>query len=375
MATPGNENGGTPGYDNGSHKGADAAALDPIVVSEVMYDSSRNLPQWIEIQNTSKTVGVNLTNWALDIVNHSENADGTAFTDAPLSTRIKIWEKDNPNGAFQIPPRQTALIVSNAGRDETRLPPGRIINLRLGRGSKLLNPNGFAITLVAKANEGDAAKHQFGDSVGNLGAVAADNRRADAQSFADLAWELPSGTNANGDRVSIARRTSDKIMDHDGTKQGNWVSSEEDSRLGQMRDILYYGHSADIGSPGHTVGSVLPVSLSKFCPERMKDTGEIVVRWITESELNNAGFNILRSDKRDGEFTKVHFVAGQGTTSERTLYEWKDKSAKPNVVYYYQIQDVSLDGEVSVLATTHLRGNVSAAGKLTTTWGELKALQ
>ena len=114
----------------------------------------------------------------------------------------------------------------------------------------------------------------------------------------------------------------------------------------------------------------------KFRPERL-DSGEIVVRWITESELNNAGFNILRSDARDGEFTQLNtkLIAGQGTTSERNVYVFPDTSAKPNVVYYYQIQDVSLDGQVQTLRITHLRGNVSAAGKLTTIWGEIKALQ
>ena len=132
-----------------------------------------------------------------------------------------------------------------------------------------------------------------------------------------------------------------------------------------------------MGSPGHTAGGVLPVSLSKFRPERMKNTGQVVIRWVTESETNNAGFNILRSETRDGEFTQLNtaLIAGQGTTSERTAYEFADTSAKPNVVYYYQIQDVSLDGQVQTLQTTHLRGNVTAAGKLTTTWGELKALQ
>ena len=370
--TPGNVNGGTPGYDNGASKSADAAALDPIVISEIMFDSSRNLPQWIEIQNMSHTTGVNLTNWALDIVNHHSDGKEGEFTDAPLSTRIKIWEKDNPNGAFQIPPRQTALIVSNAGRDQTRLPQGRIINLRLGRGPKLLNPNGFAITLVAKANEGDANKHQMGDSVGNLGAVPEGSRRTDARSFEKLAWTLPSGTNANGDRVSIARNT---VMQN-ATKAGQWVSSEDDTRLARMRDIQYYGHSGDLGSPGHTLGAALPVSLSKFRPERLDD-GSIVVRWITESELNNAGFNILRSDARDGQFTKLNeqMIKGQGTTSERTVYDFVDKTAKPNVVYYYQIQDVSLDGDVVTLRTSRLKGHISAAGKATTTWGELKALQ
>ena len=109
----------------------------------------------------------------------------------------------------------------------------------------------------------------------------------------------------------------------------------------------------------------------------LKETGEIVVRWITESELNNAGFNILRSDARDGEFTKLNtkLIAGQGTTSERTVYSFPDTSAKPNVVYYYQIQDVSLDGKVQTLRQSRIKGYVSPSGKLTTIWGELKALQ
>ena len=61
-------------------------------------------------------------------------------------------------------------------------------------------------------------------------------------------------------------------------------------------------------------GALCLYHLSKFRPERL-DSGEIVVRWITESELNNAGFNILRSDARDGEFTKINtkLIAGQGT--------------------------------------------------------------
>ena len=105
----------------------------------------------------------------------------------------------------------------------------------------------------------------------------------------------------------------------------------------------------DVSSPGLTIGGVLPVSLSKFRPERLKATGEVVIRWITESETNNAGFNILRSDARDGEFTKLNakLIAGHGTTSERNTYEYADTSAKPNVVYYYQIQDISLDGQVT----------------------------
>ena len=159
-----------------------------------------------------------------------------------------------------------------------------------------------------------------------------------------------------------------------GVIPGGWISADA-SNYRRYIDT-WYGDEDDIGSPGITIGGVLPVSLSKFRPERLDD-GSIVIRWITESETNNAGFNILRSETRDGEFTKLNtqLIAGQGTTSERTTYAFPDTSAKPNVIYYYQIQDVSLDGQINTLRPTRLKGHVSAAGKLTTTWGELKALQ
>ena len=46
---------------------------------------------------------------------------------------------------------------------------------------------------------------------------------------------------------------------------------------------------------------------------------------------------------------------------------------KPNTVYYYQIEDVSHAGERKQLATVRMRGLVSASGKLTTLWADLKA--
>ena len=196
------------------------------------------------------------------------------------------------------------------------------------------------------------------------------------------------GTNEDGQRVSIVRgwkngdtstgvvtRSTDRADLIPGDVKSAWTLYSM-NQIVRMRNDTSYGHNTDMGSPGQTVGGVLPVSLSKFRPERL-ESGEIVIRWITESELNNAGFNILRSEKRDGQFTKINtsLIAGQGTTSERTTYSLVDKSAKPNVVYYYQIQDVSLDGQVQTLRQSRLKGDVSPAGKLTTIWGEIKALR
>ena len=363
------QNGGTPGYPNNALQSNETqAGADPVVISEIMFATGTraNIPQWIELYNTSQTVGINLDGWRVTIVNHDQDADGEAYA-GDLDKDYALSGK--------IPPGQTFLLVAYTGRNEARLPAERIYSLRDKRGELIMSRYGFEITLKTKGKDNKDANRKTADTVGNLAVVAvgAGRVRANPQSYEDPAWALPMGTNDDGDRISIVR-ASIKGDPMNGQLAAAWNSFDVSAQFVTTLDPTSYGHGTDISSPGHTVGGVLPVSLSKFRPERMKDTGEIVIRWVTESETNNAGFNILRSDARDGEFTKLNtkLIAGQGTTSERTVYEFPDTSAKPNVVYYYQIQDVSLDGQVQTLRTTHLRGNVTAAGKLTTTWGELK---
>ena len=119
-------------------------------------------------------------------------------------------------------------------------------------------------------------------------------------------------------------------------------------------------------------GDPLPVSLSHFRAEHTE--AGVVLKWITQSELDNAGFYILRSDTRKGEFKAVNasMIQGAGTTSERHSYTWTDTTAKANTVYYYRIEDISHAGVRKQLATVRIRGLVSAAGKLATRWADLK---
>ncbi len=119
----------------------------------------------------------------------------------------------------------------------------------------------------------------------------------------------------------------------------------------------------------------LPVNLSHFRAE-LTDTG-VTLKWVTESEVDNAGFYIYRSETKDGEFRVVNatIIQGAGTTGERNEYTWTDATAKPNTVYYYRIEDVSHAGVREQLATVRLRGLVSAHGKLTTSWADLKTVE
>ena len=367
------ENGGTPGYDNGAVKdkikdGATVVLSDgAITFSEIMLDTGpgrRSLPQWIELYNSSMTQAINLNGWKLTIENDATDKAITTRVDATITLK-----------SMTIAPNQTVLIVTTSGRNSSpdHFPSTRVVNLwtdkdhRTALGTTARTEQVFsAVGLYIKLTD---TKNNIVDEFGNLDG----DRRTRTET---PKWTFPmNGESGDDRRSSLIRRYTNGTENAMGTTAKAWVLASE-TNFADLIGNTYYGDPDDFGTPGFRGGGPLPVSLSSFRPERLKDTGEIVVRWVTESELNNAGFNILRSEKRDGEFTKVHYVAGKGTTSERAVYEWKDTTAtKPNVVYYYQIQDISLDGEVTTLRTTHLRGNVTAAGKATTTWGEIKALQ
>ena len=219
---------------------------------------------------------------------------------------------------------------------------------------------GFHITLVDGRNN-------IADEVGNLDGIA--------WSADEPAWELSNGW-TEGVRTSIIRRY-DRQRARDGTRSDGWIRAAETSflYLSEKRIETWYGNSTDHGSPGIRSGGELPVQLSHFRPDRT-EAGAVVIHWTTQSEMDNAGFNILRSQTRTGEFKVINaqLIPGAGTTAESTTYTWTDTTAKPNLVYYYQIEDVSFAGERQTLATVRLRGLVSAKGKLTTQWGQLKRL-
>ena len=155
-------------------------------------------------------------------------------------------------------------------------------------------------------------------------------------------------------------------------KSGNWLDFCDKHGTGYQH-TAYYGHPDDIGAPGIKSGGALPVTLSHFRAEQTN--AGVIVKWVTESELDNAGFNILRSERKNGEFKVINLkgiISGHGTTNERHTYTWTDTTAKPNVAYYYRIEDISHAGVRKQLATVRMRGLVSANGKLTTKWGDLK---
>jgi hypothetical protein len=48
------------------------------------------------------------------------------------------------------------------------------------------------------------------------------------------------------------------------------------------------------------------------------------VQWITESEIDNAGFNIYREESADGEYEQINgaLIPAEGSATERATYKF-----------------------------------------------------
>ena len=362
-------------------KAADTSVRIPqvgqIYISEIMFTGGGTLPQWIEISNGSRTEQVNLGGWTLKVENATADADVSVGAKAVFT--IPEGTKIDPSGQHDTP--STVLVVTEQGRNnlDGMMAAGQLVNLWTDqqvelilldvtkRRYSLLSDMAFKITLAPP--EPDITLSAT-DVVGNLG----DDGTA--------TWALP--MNEDGARSSILRRhipvSIGPAEPKDGEMMESWVLASNTSfaQSTHLSAHSYYGLPTDVGTPGFRAGGALPVELSHFRPERNKETGAVVITWSTQSELNNAGFFIKRSQQRDGEFQIINatMIAGAGTTSEKQFYTYTDTTAQPNVVYYYQIEDVSLDGQRQTLTRgIRLKGYVGAAGKATVLWGELKVLR
>ena len=336
------------------------ATKDDIAISEIMYASNAdNPPQWIELHNRSPR-RVSLEGWEVTIENHPEDR-------SVLATKLTFTL-----GEKILDANQMLLLVTEQGdnsgfgeaKGDFRADSVVILKDRIGgaSGYRLLSQTAFKIILTAPTATKTERKTPS-DIAGNLDATSE--------------WKLPSieeklplieGNQVN-QRSSIIRVYEGNDTS-DGTRVDRWeLATGKSTRY--IRGIIYYGHHSDHGTPGYRVDNPLPVDspieLTHFRPARDKQTGAVMITWTTQVELNNAGFFIKRSNQRDGESKVINrtMIRGAGTTNEQQSYTYTDTTAVPNVVYYYQLECVSVDGTRQTLTRPiRLKGHVGRAGRI-----------
>lgn len=159
----------------------------------------------------------------------------------------------------------------------------------------------------------------------------------------------------------------------------DWRTQIESS-VSNLNDLLTYSRNTGIGCytgngvPGGVYSNfshfalfksksnnALPVELI-YLQANAIDNEYIKVSWATALEINNAGFEVLRST--DGiNFTNIGWVAGNNNSTTTHTYFYDDVNVQPNVVYYYRLRQVDNDGQSEL---TNIVSAVITAGEVFT---------
>ena len=330
----------------------EAEGVGKVVFSEWMLSTLNNMPQWIELYNTTNE-DINLRGWQLV----------GRFMDG--NDKIHIFKSHTIN-SLTVKAKQSSLIIVYSA------------SVYRGSFSENLEGNVYSLRSTRQLWNGKGIVLELQDSRGNP-----IDRIGNLNEQDQVEWRIPSRTRDWGNserRISLIRRLksvkSRRYNFRFGVTEFGWFPADEVQKLTETkRSEYFYGMSSDVGTPGYRTEGAdpLPVKLSSFIPQ-IAEGGQVVLRWTTASEVENAGFNVLRSESVAGSFTKINasLIQGAGTTSDRNEYTWIDTTAKPNIEYYYRIEDMSFDGISEVVATQRLKGIFTAGNRSLTRWAILK---
>ena len=93
------------------------------------------------------------------------------------------------------------------------------------------------------------------------------------------------------------------------------------------------------------LGEPLPVELSTFSAVQIGSA--ILLNWRTETEVNNFGFEIERTNNLNGaiqQWNKIGFITGNGNSNSPKDYSFIDNPAIGSK-YYYRLKQIDSDGQ------------------------------
>lgn len=129
-----------------------------------------------------------------------------------------------------------------------------------------------------------------------------------------------------------------------GGTTGNPQVNRTSLGLADLTNTFYVG-SVDASS------SNLPVVISSFTAQL--SGGNITLKWTTQSETNNASFDVERSN--DGKnFSAIGNVKGAGTTQTAQNYQYTDDQKKAAGTYYYRLKMTDSNGQSTYSSTVEV---------------------
>jgi hypothetical protein len=115
------------------------------------------------------------------------------------------------------------------------------------------------------------------------------------------------------------------------------------AHLAPLASLAYLARLAPL-APLARLASLAPLALLALAA-CAPAPARIVVQWTTATEINTAGFNVYRSERAEGPYTKLNaqlIPASDALTGGK--YQYEDTTVVAGKTYYYQLEDVEYGG-------------------------------
>ncbi len=118
-------------------------------------------------------------------------------------------------------------------------------------------------------------------------------------------------------------------------------------------NTYYFSFDLETGDPNIINNNIplnylIPIELSSFTATCLN--GRVELEWITQSETENMGFHLFRSDAFSKGFERlnVNLIPGQGNSQSRHKYVYTDKDVVNGKTYYYKLADIDYHGRMTM---------------------------
>ncbi len=126
------------------------------------------------------------------------------------------------------------------------------------------------------------------------------------------------------------------VADPQGTAGLKWLPENFEVFDGNNVNLWEVGEFID------NFNTPTPVELTTFTASAIDNSVELY--WESATEINNLGYEIERTINNDNNWTKIGFVDGNGTTSEKRSYNYIDKNPVGGTVFNYRLKQIDNDG-------------------------------
>ena len=284
----------------------------------------------------------------------TDDGENNAFVQVDSDTYALLYHGDNNGGIItsftiasngSITDLGTAVQTTGSGEGSGMIQVDSDTYLALAGDyayTFTISSNGSSISQVASVQF--TSNGTYGEESFDLCQVDSDTYLIAFKDSGKDAWLTTINVSSDGSTI-----TKVDEVEHDTNNCGEFSLAKLDSDT----FVLAYSRENNTGilkTFSVATDGTLPVELTSFELLDTRNDG-ITLQWVTESEINNLGFNLDRKTpitdwSQIASYVTHPSLQGQGSVSHQTIYTFTDNTVLDNESYDYRLSDVDYDGNV-----------------------------